>query len=149
MHEQLHHVLVERRRADSSCQSGGSWPPRAQDACLGEQDSLGVYLSFKHDAVTNVFFSSMDLTSHTVMRLEPFASVAGARLQAVSAADPTALATAPSGWPAAPDSGYIAVATAIMLPVLLGLRRSPSTSATGTSPPATCSAPPTPPRWPA
>ena len=58
--------------------SSGSWSSTSQDACFGEQDSVGVYMSFKHDAVTNLIFSTMNLTSHTVMRLEPYASVAGA-----------------------------------------------------------------------
>lgn len=51
--------------------SGGSWSPTSQDACPGEEDSVGVYLAYKHTAVTGVFFSSLGLSSHTVMRLEP------------------------------------------------------------------------------
>jgi hypothetical protein len=58
-------------------QSSGSWPATSQDACYGEQDSIGVYLSFKHDAVTNLIFNTMNLTSHTTMRLEPYATVSG------------------------------------------------------------------------
>jgi hypothetical protein len=58
--------------------TSGSWPATSQDACYGEQDSLGVYMSFKHDAVTSLIFSTMNLTSHTTMRLEPYASVSGA-----------------------------------------------------------------------
>jgi hypothetical protein len=50
-------------------QSSGSWPASSQDACPGEEDSIGVYLSFKHNAVTDVLFSSMNLTSHTTMRI--------------------------------------------------------------------------------
>jgi hypothetical protein len=51
--------------------SSGSWPPASQNACQGSQDSVGVYLSFNHAAVTHVFFSSLNLTSYTVMRFEP------------------------------------------------------------------------------
>ena len=43
----------------------------AQNACQGTQDSVGIYLKFKHPGVTKVLFDEMDLTSHTVMRLEP------------------------------------------------------------------------------
>jgi Flp pilus assembly protein TadG len=59
-------------------QSADSWPASSQDACFGEQDSVGVYLQFKHPGVTDVIFSSLKLTSHTVMILEPYASVNGA-----------------------------------------------------------------------
>jgi hypothetical protein len=54
--------------------SGGSWPATSQDACQGEQDSVGVYLDFEHDGVTDVIFNSIDLSSHTVMVLEPYVS---------------------------------------------------------------------------
>jgi hypothetical protein len=52
-------------------QSSGSWSPTSQDACQGEQDSVGVYLKFRHAGVTQVFFSALGLHSYTVMRLEP------------------------------------------------------------------------------
>jgi hypothetical protein len=51
--------------------SSGSWPPASQNACQGSQDSVGVYMSFNHAAVTHVFFSALNLTSYTVMRFEP------------------------------------------------------------------------------
>lgn len=57
-------------------QSGGSWPATSQDACQGQQDSLGVYLQLKHTGVTNLIFSSLGLDSYTVMRLEPIPSLA-------------------------------------------------------------------------
>lgn len=57
--------------SNSFVQSGGSWIPTSQDACPGEEDNLGVYLGYNHTAVTGVFFSSLGLSSHTVMRLEP------------------------------------------------------------------------------
>ncbi len=59
-------------------QTSNSWPATSQDACFGEQDSLGVYLDFNHEGVTDIIFSSLDLTSHTVMVLEPYASTNGA-----------------------------------------------------------------------
>jgi Flp pilus assembly protein TadG len=52
-------------------QSGGSWPAISQDACPGEEDSVGVYLKVNHTGVTDVFFSVLGLQSYTVMRLEP------------------------------------------------------------------------------
>lgn len=57
--------------SNSFVQSGGSWTASSQDACPGEEDSVGVYLAYNHTAVTGVFFSSLGLSSHTVMRLEP------------------------------------------------------------------------------
>lgn len=56
-------------------QSSGSWAYTSQDACVGEQDSVGVYLAYKHSAITHVLFSSVSLTSRTVMRLEPIPSM--------------------------------------------------------------------------
>lgn len=55
-------------------QSGGSWTSTGQDACQGEQDSIGVYVSYAHQTVTRgVIFGgpTLTLSSHTVMRLEP------------------------------------------------------------------------------
>jgi Flp pilus assembly protein TadG len=51
--------------------TGGTWSAATQDACPGEEDSVGVYLMFKHPGVTQVFFTSLGLHSYTVMRLEP------------------------------------------------------------------------------
>jgi hypothetical protein len=51
--------------------SGGQWNSTSQDACQGEQDSVGVYLMFNHPGVTQAFFNSIGLSSYTVMRLEP------------------------------------------------------------------------------
>lgn len=56
-------------------QSGGSWAYTSQNACVGEQDSVGVYLSYQHPAATDVFFRTITETSHTVMRLEPIPSM--------------------------------------------------------------------------
>lgn len=53
----------------------GSWSPTSQNACHGTQDSVGVYLSIQHPAVTNAIFSVLTLTSHTVMALEPIPSL--------------------------------------------------------------------------
>jgi Flp pilus assembly protein TadG len=55
----------------SFVQTGGSWNATAQNACQGTQDSVGVYLSFKHPGVTQVFFDHLGLSSYTVMRFEP------------------------------------------------------------------------------
>ena len=52
-------------------QTGGSWNPISQNACQGTQDSVGVYMSFKHPSVTQSFFSYLGLSSYTVMRFEP------------------------------------------------------------------------------
>lgn len=51
--------------------SSGSWAPTSQDACQGEEDSVGVYLLFNHQGVTQVFFNALGLHSYTVMRFEP------------------------------------------------------------------------------
>jgi len=56
-------------------QTGGSWAATTQDACPGEEDSVGVYLKFNHVGVTQVFFNALGLTSYTVMRLEPIPSM--------------------------------------------------------------------------
>lgn len=56
-------------------QTGGSWNATTQNACQGTQDSVGVYLSFKHPGVTQAFFSSLGLSSYTVMRFEPIPSL--------------------------------------------------------------------------
>jgi Flp pilus assembly protein TadG len=52
-------------------QTGGSWNPTSQNACQGTQDAVGVYLSFRHPGVTQVFFDHLGLSSYTVMRFEP------------------------------------------------------------------------------
>jgi hypothetical protein len=52
-------------------QTGGSWDATSQNACEGTQDSVGVYLSFKHPGVTQAFFDHLGLSSYTVMRFEP------------------------------------------------------------------------------
>ena len=59
--------------------SSGTWAPASQDACSGEEDSIGVYVSYKHSWITSVIATSpLSLTSHTVMRLEPIpATLAG------------------------------------------------------------------------
>ena len=57
--------------SSSFVQTGGSWSSTSQNACQGTQDSVGVYLSFNHPGVTQAFFSSIGLSSYTVMRFEP------------------------------------------------------------------------------
>jgi Flp pilus assembly protein TadG len=52
-------------------QTSGSWSATSQDACVGEEDYVGVYLKLNHVGVTQVFFNSIGLQSYTVMRLEP------------------------------------------------------------------------------
>jgi hypothetical protein len=56
--------------------SGGTWDYTTQDACVSEQDSVGVYMKYNHQAVTNVLFRTMTLSSNTVMRLEPIPGMA-------------------------------------------------------------------------
>ncbi len=55
----------------SFVQTGGAWNVTSQNACQGTQDSVGVYLSFRHPSVTQAFFSYLGLSSYTVMRFEP------------------------------------------------------------------------------
>jgi hypothetical protein len=52
-------------------QASGSWPATSQDACVGEEDYVGVYLKLNHVGVTQLFFNTLGLQSYTVMRLEP------------------------------------------------------------------------------
>jgi hypothetical protein len=56
-------------------QSSGSWDPLSIDACEGEQVSVGVYLAINHPGVTDAIFSSLGLSSYTVMRFEPIPSI--------------------------------------------------------------------------
>ena len=58
-------------------QTSGLWNPLSQNACQGTQDSVGVYLSFTHPGITKVFFTSMQLSSYTVMRFEPIPALQG------------------------------------------------------------------------
>jgi Flp pilus assembly protein TadG len=58
-------------------ESSGSWPSTSQNACQGSQDSVGVYLLFKHPGVTHAFFDYLGLHSYTVMRLEPIPALQG------------------------------------------------------------------------
>lgn len=55
----------------SFVQSSGTWVFTNQDACTGEEDSVGIYLAYRHPSVTQLFFTTLTLTSHTVMVLEP------------------------------------------------------------------------------
>lgn len=55
----------------SFVQASGAWPAANQNACQGQQDSIGVYLQFKHTGMTTMIFDSLGLSSYTVMRLEP------------------------------------------------------------------------------
>jgi hypothetical protein len=57
-------------------QNSGSWPAVNQNACQGQQDSIGVYLQVNHSAVTTLIFSTLGLDSYTVMRLEPIPALA-------------------------------------------------------------------------
>ncbi len=52
-----------------------AWDPYSQNACAGTSDSVGVYLKVNHEFVTQLFGSTVTLTDHTVMRLEPRSSV--------------------------------------------------------------------------
>lgn len=52
-------------------QSSGSWTATAINACQGTQDSVGVYMQFRHNSVTKSFFDWLGLSSYTVMRFEP------------------------------------------------------------------------------
>ena len=55
--------------------SSGTWAYTTQDACVGEQDSVGVFMRYNHAAATDVLFRTITITTHTVMRLEPIPSL--------------------------------------------------------------------------
>jgi hypothetical protein len=50
-----------------------TWASTAQHACVGDtvRDSIGIYLTHKHDAVTGLFFSKLTLNDTAVAVLEP------------------------------------------------------------------------------
>jgi hypothetical protein len=56
--------------------SAGTWAASSQNACQGQQDSIGVYLKLSHSGVTTLIFSTLGLDSYTVMRLEPIPTLA-------------------------------------------------------------------------
>jgi Flp pilus assembly protein TadG len=50
---------------------GGSWNYLDQNACVGESDYLGVYITYQNPSITGLIFDSISLSDHSVMRLEP------------------------------------------------------------------------------
>lgn len=58
---------------------GGTWPPLSQSACGddGHTDYVGVYVRSRHTYLTGFFGNGLDLTAHTVMRLEPVSTSGG------------------------------------------------------------------------
>jgi len=56
--------------------SSTSWTSTQQIACAGDtsRDSIGVYVVYEHPSITNLFFRTFTLGSHTVMSLEPMPS---------------------------------------------------------------------------
>lgn len=56
--------------------SSGTWASSSQNACQGQQDSIGVYMQMQHTGVTTLIFSTLGLDSYTVMRLEPIPALA-------------------------------------------------------------------------
>lgn len=62
-------------------QTGGSWPSTSQNACVGQEDSVGVYLSFTHQSITRAIFDTIGMHSYTVMRFEPIPALASGGCQ--------------------------------------------------------------------
>jgi hypothetical protein len=66
---------------DSFVQTSGTpWLASEQNACASASDpnlpqQIGIYVKARHDFVTGLFGAGSDLTSITVMRLEPFVGV--------------------------------------------------------------------------
>jgi hypothetical protein len=62
------------------------WSPTTHDACMptqsGEADkrmSVGVYLRYRHEAVTHLVFDDLSMADHAVMKFEPIPSTRGCR----------------------------------------------------------------------
>jgi TadE-like protein len=60
----------------------GQWAPTIQNACLGAgagqyPDAVGVWVKTRYTFFTGLFGNGMDLTSRTVMRLEPVPTAQG------------------------------------------------------------------------
>jgi hypothetical protein len=60
----------------------GNWLPTAQNACLGAgagqyPDAVGVFVKTRYKFFTGLFGTGMDLTSKTIMRLEPVPTAQG------------------------------------------------------------------------
>ncbi len=56
------------------------WPASDQVACVGvggPPDRIGVYIKFRHDAVTGLVFDHFTIQEHVVMRLEPLPATNG------------------------------------------------------------------------
>jgi TadE-like protein len=51
--------------------SGGGWNADAHQVCAEPFDQIGIYVSVRHDFVTNLFGATLDLTDHSVFRFEP------------------------------------------------------------------------------
>lgn len=66
---------------NSFTQTSSSWSATNQNACLGDanRNGVGVYMEVKHQAFTGLIFDHLDLTSHTVMTLEPIPSTVGCK----------------------------------------------------------------------
>lgn len=62
-------------------EQSNSWPSTDQNACQGDpdRDSVGVYMRFEHQSVTNLIFEGFDIEEHTVMALEPIPTTRGCR----------------------------------------------------------------------
>jgi hypothetical protein len=54
-------------------QWSSTWAAMSQNACAGDpsHDTIGIYLSMRHPAVTGFFFQALNLDDHAVMSLEP------------------------------------------------------------------------------
>ena len=61
--------------------ASGSWASTSQNACQGDaaHDSVGVYMSVKNTSVTGMFLKNTQLTSRTVMNLEPIPLTTGCK----------------------------------------------------------------------
>jgi len=51
--------------------SGGGWNSDTHQVCAEPFDQIGIYVSIRHDFVTNLFGANIDLDDHSVFRFEP------------------------------------------------------------------------------
>lgn len=67
--------------SNSFTQTSNTWSASSQNACLGDatRNGVGVYMQVRHQAFTGLIFDHLDLSSHTVMTLEPIPSTVGCK----------------------------------------------------------------------
>ena len=55
------------------------WASSTQKACLGDADTLGVYIRYNYPSRLGFFFKTQQLSESTVMRLEPYTGTGGCK----------------------------------------------------------------------